>query len=830
MQDWRGIVSETMVAFRQRRMRGFRQPSPFRSLPRRLLPLAYGLAIVIVFIMLLTWSALHVQITLAGLLNAESIWSKAQKQAVIDLLAYAGDGKPGQWASFRQHIEMLQADMWVRDAVASGHYDQRRVDEGFRRGEVISSAQSSMVFAFRYFRNAPYMRQAMAAWHASDPMIAELIATGDELQRDWAAGRPTAQEVARQRERIRAINARIQPLSDRFSLEIAKGAESAGRTLFVAVVLAAVAAMLVLLYIAHRILAAIRASEGERQIVAEALANVAEGVIVADAERRVVATNTAHARITGYATNALLGKPFDTLRTLPDGSPLPASVWSELSTRGHWRGEVRARRFDGSTYAEQISISAIRDAEGRIQRHVVVVSDISKSKAVRDRLEYLATHDPLTGLLNRAEFERHVARAIDEAKRERKAMAVLFIDMDAFKAVNDSFSHATGDRMLGEIARRIVRELREDDVTARLGGDEFTVLVRRLAAREDVTPLAERLLASLLRPLHVDGHEVVLGASIGIAGHPLDGDDPATLLANADAAMYAAKSEAGNAYRFYAPYMQSEARDRLRLGHELRRALAGDEFRLVYQPTVEMRSGRVMAVEALVRWMHPDRGELAPDQFIPVAEKLGLMRMLDTWVLNAVCEQIRVWNGKRMPPLRVAVNASASSFSHPGYIDTVRKALQDSGIPADRLMFEITEGTILRMGESTDATMRALHELGIEVAIDDFGTGYSSLSYLKLPAITCLKIDRSFVSGLPNDANNAAITEAILALSRSLGLRTIAEGIETDAQHDFLLRLGCAEAQGYLYSYPLSVTDLERLLMPNAPHTQTHLRLVKPPQ
>ncbi len=308
----------------------------------------------------------------------------------------------------------------------------------------------------------------------------------------------------------------------------------------------------------------------------------------------------------------------------------------------------------------------------------------------------------------------------------------------------------------------------------------------------------------------------------------MDGEDAVTLIANADAAMYAAKTEERNTIRFYTPLMQAHTSRRLQLVAELRQALVNEEFRLVYQPSVELSTGRVIAVEALLRWRHPERGEIMPAEFIPVAESLGLIRRIDEWVMQTACAQIEAWDQTSMPRIRVAVNVSARWFGHPAFVEAVSRTLQARDLPADRLLLEITESAMLRLGEETQRTMQALHVLGIEVAIDDFGTGYSSMAYLKLPAVAYLKIDRTFITGLPGSTNDAAIAEAMLAMSRSLGLKTIAEGIETEAQHEFLLRAGCIEGQGYLYSYPLEALEIERMLCPSYPHASAKLTVVPP--
>ena len=906
-----------------------------RPLSRRLMPLAYGLVGVVGLILALTWVALQVQVALAGFLNGESIWSKAQKQVVISLDAYAAKGEAADLANYKLNYEVLMADRWARDQIATGNYDYEEVADSLRRSKTVTIAIPGVIFMLHHFADAPYMRDALRAWRSTDNSIAQLNTIAASLERGYTTGGITHAEIASQRERIAAINSFVEPRSKLFSRSIADGAAWIGEVLFCGVLAASAIAALLWLGMARRILASIRgteeryrllfdsaadaivmvdetsgrildvnrtaaawtgrsadelvgdrfvhlfmqsmagqqagraatnallgrngqtrpvetqtsvanwgnrpvrqaiirdiservAMEQERRVAAEALASIAEGVIIADAGRRVISTNAAHTELTGFTTQSLHGKRLDDSRRLPDGKPLPQSIWDSVAMGHNWMGEVLSTRSDGSSYPEHLSISAIRDAEGQMVYYVAVLTDIHEAKANQHRLERMARHDPLTGLVNRAEFERHCADAIAVAERERLAVVVLFIDLDAFKIVNDSYSHAIGDRLLMKVAERIRRQLSEGDVAGRIGGDEFTVLIPRLILREDARAIVNRLLTTLSEPLLVDDYEIVLSASIGVAGYPLDGDNAAALIANADAAMYAAKTEERNAFRFYTPMMHADTRRRLQLATELRQALARNEFHLVFQPSVELRTGRIVAVEALVRWQHPERGEVLPAEFIPVAEGLGLIRRIDEWVMQATCAQIQAWDLAGVPPIRVAVNISARWFGHPAFVDGVSRTLQSRHLSASRLLLEITESAMLRLGDDIERTMQTLHTLGIEVAIDDFGTGYSSMAYLKLPAVAYLKIDRSFVTGLPGDSNDAAITEAMLAMAKSLGLTTIAEGIETEAQHDFLLRSGCVEGQGYLYSYPLRPEEVQHLLCPSQPLVPARLKLVPP--
>ncbi len=885
------------------------------------------------FILLLTWSSNQFQTAFVGLLNGESIWSKAQKQAVVDLLDYASTGNPAAYVDLQSSMATMDALRSARDMISSGQFGYSTVKDELRRGHAMPVALTNIVFLWDYFAQAPYVRNSLALWRSTDAAVAELKVVGGELHRAYASGTISPEEIVRQRNRINSLNGFIRPRSDEFSVAIADASVMTGRLLFAGVVVLVAAALAVWLLMVRRVLAGIRGSEeryrllfdsapdailmvdeqsgrvldvnrtasawtgraprelvgnhyaelfqkdplqkgvagngelravngqlkpvevqtstaewGEqtvrqaiirdiserveseraRRTAAEALASIAEGVVIADAERRVVSVNAAATLITGHTADNLIGTRLDDSRSMPDGTPLPRTMWEQIAAARHWSGEVRSTRKDGTSYPERLSISTIRDVDQGVLHYVAVFSDISVAKADRHRLEHLAAHDALTGLVNRSKFQSHCEKAIEYAARHRTAVAVMFIDLDAFKFVNDSYSHAVGDRLLRLVAERIRHELRDGDIAGRIGGDEFTVLLSRLALREDATRLADRLLSVLSEPFHVDSYEIVVSASIGIAGYPLDGEDARTLIASADAAMYAAKTEERNTWRFYLPMMQANARQRMLLATELRQALQEEEFRLVYQPSVEMRSGRIVAVEALLRWQHPERGEILPGEFIPIAESIGLIHRIDEWVMHAVCAQIHAWDEAGMPSVRVALNVSARWLGHPGFVESVRRALQTNAVAPERIVLEITEGAMLRLGEETERTMRALHALGIGVAIDDFGTGYASMAYLKLPAVAYMKIDRSFITGLPDDPNDVAIIGAMLAMAGSLGLTAIAEGIETEGQHDFLQRAGCAEGQGYLYSYPLQPPALERMLRPKRQTPGAKLKLVPP--
>ena len=896
------------------------------DLAKRLRPLIYGLIAIVAFVLWLTWVALQLQVSVAGILNAESTWSKAQKQATLDLYAYAVNGDTTSLAQFRRDLVIVEMDREARDTLSTPHPDYVLAKSAFVRGDFLKPAIPGTMFIIHSFAGAPYIRNALQSWRATDPYLDELNTIAARLQHEYARPQPSRTQLDREAQRILAINDTVSPLTNVFSRSIALGAAWLASILFWAVVGASGLVVLIWLYFARRTLAGIRSSderyrtllegaedaivvidersghiveanraaialtgfpqdrllglefdglfaqrasasghaalpdspvdgteqvmldargnavpvevrssgssltgdavrmavihdlserlrmEQERRTAAEALGTIAEGVIIADSAHRVLAVNAACRNISGYSSGEAVGLDFTAWRCLEDGRPLPADLWQTVERNGHWRGEVLSLRRNGEHYPEWLSISAIRDRNGVVQRYVAVFSDISERRRYQQHLEHLAHHDALTGLANRQSFEQRATQIIADAARSGNQLSLLFVDLDGFKAVNDSYGHAFGDRLLAMVAERINSQLREGDFAGRIGGDEFTVLLDQVHDREESTQVARNLLLTLGEPYPMLEHEVFLSASIGIASFPRDGEDVPTLIANADAAMYAAKADERNSYRYYAPVMHASARTRLTLAGELRQALARGEFHLAYQPSVHLDDRRVVAVEALLRWHNAERGSIAPAEFIPLAENLGLIRTIGEWVLDEACRQSRAWLDAGLPPIRIAVNISASHLRHPRFAERVQAALEKHRCPPATLMIEITESAILRIGERTQQTLGALHVLGVGVAVDDFGTGYSSLAYLKLPAIRYIKIDQSFVAGIPHDGNDVAITRAILALAASLNLQPIAEGIETEAQRQFLLDAGCTEGQGYLFAHPMPAADIERLL------------------
>ena len=469
---------------------------------------------------------------------------------------------------------------------------------------------------------------------------------------------------------------------------------------------------------------------------------------------------------------------------------------------------------------ELFSAGTIQPDEALMQLLKSLSAQIGQSfqrRLAEDQLRFIATHDSLTDLPNRSLFNERLRHALHQGTRYTRGIAVMFIDMDRFKVVNDSLGHSAGDRLLQDSAKRLAECLRESDTVARLGGDEFVVMIENFTAPKDAIAVAQKALASLAKPFFVDGQEFLMSASIGISTFPDDGKDAETLLKNADIAMYRAKDQGRNNYQFYSAQMNKHTFERLAMESSLRRAVERNEFQLHYQPKLDLRTGAIAGVEALVRWQHPDWGMVSPAQFIPLAEETGLIVQIGEWVLRAACEQNKRWRDQGIPPLRVAVNLSARQFAQKTLLSDIARTIAQSGLTPDCLELEITESLVMTNPEHATETLHKLKTMGISLSIDDFGTGYSSLAYLKRFPIDCIKIDRSFIKDIPTEADDMAITKGVIALGHSLRLKVVAEGVETKEQQDFLRSNDCDEMQGYLFSKPLPAEEVTALLKGHSP-------------
>ena len=550
-----------------------------------------------------------------------------------------------------------------------------------------------------------------------------------------------------------------------------------------------------------------------------AIESSANAVILVGATRDeypIEYVNPAFERMRGHAAHELVGKP---LEDLIDGLPEQAAVYElQNSMRQEREGHalLRLRRKDGSELFAEVYVAPVLGERGKVEHFVITEYDVTTTREYEAQLEHRARYDTLTGLPNRVLLGDRIERAIAYARQHGQALWVVALDLDQFKYVNDSLGHPAGDRLLKQAGQRICTAVGPADTAARTGGDEFVLLLVDRAGADQAAATVGDVLHAVGQPFEDEGQRIHVGCSAGIASFPADGDDAETLVKHAEIAMYGAKEAGRNTMRFYLPGMNERVQDRLALAEALRDALGAGQFELHYQPQLALAPNRVAGMEALIRWRHPQLGMLGPDRFIMLAEDTGLIVPIGAWALRCACLQAAHWQRAGYGPLRVAVNLSSRQFREPGLADLVRATLDETGLPPSCLELELTESLVMDDVELAIATMRELKAMGVQLAIDDFGTGYSSLAYLKRFPIDVLKIDRSFVRDIETDAGSAAMVTAIVSLSHDLGMRVIAEGVETAPQREFLRGRGCDEIQGYLFSRPLPAAGFERLLREEA--------------
>ncbi len=541
------------------------------------------------------------------------------------------------------------------------------------------------------------------------------------------------------------------------------------------------------------------------------------GISQTDTEGRLLLANDRYCEIVGRRREEVLGLSIHEL-THPDDARANAAVFARLLQSGEPAFiEKRYLRPDGSTIWVNNHIALTYDAQGAPQYVIAVVQDISQRKDYELRLKHLATHDTLTGLPNRNLLHDRLRHAMESANRLGQQLGILFLDLNRFKMVNDSLGHDQGDVLLRILAQRFRTALRPGDTCARLGGDEFVMILEGISSIETIATVADQLLNIIEQPVRLDGHEVSVSTSIGISVYPKDGNDVATLLKNADTAMYEAKELGSGTFRFYSPEMNVKVLERLLTENSLRRALEKGEFEVLYQPRVSIATRQIVGIEALVRWNHPEKGLISPVDFIPLAEEIGLIEAIGTGVLKAACQQNRAWQMAGLPAVKIAVNVSPRQLSSSSLPAIIAETLAETGLDARWLELEITETGLMQNLESAHATLETIRQTGVCISIDDFGTGYSSLSYLKRLPIDTLKIDKSFIQDIPHDNDDASIVTATIAMAQNMNLKVVAEGVVSEQQLRFLANHQCEEMQGYLFSRPLPADELEALLKSNTP-------------
>jgi len=552
----------------------------------------------------------------------------------------------------------------------------------------------------------------------------------------------------------------------------------------------------------------VKYTENELRLADNVFNHTLEAILVTDADSQILRVNKAFTTITGYSAKEAIGQnPGALMNSGKHDKEFYKEFWKKLNTHGIWEGEIWERRKDGKIFPCWHNISAVKDDHGNLIQYISIFNDITDKKIAEEHIEHLAQYDQLTKLPNRILFNDRLQQAFIHGNRSNDKTGLMFIDLDRFKSVNDTLGHQAGDQLLQEVARRLTDCVRQVDTVARLGGDEFTIILEQLKHAEDSAIVADKILKALSQKVKLGKHEVTIGGSIGISIHPDDGTDTESIIKNADMAMYQAKHLGKNQYHFYTDELANLADTRFHTENRLRNAFDSGELELYYQPQINILNGKLIGAEALIRWNDPDRGIIPPDNFIPLAEEMGMINDIGKWVLENACTQAKQWQEQGYPPIRISVNLSGCQIKQGSIVEIVARILKKTKLQPEYLELEILENFVMERPDQGILTIKALRYLGVSLAIDDFGTGYSSLSYLKQLDIDRLKIDRSFVMEIPHNKDDKAIVSTIISMARNLGLSVIAEGVESEDHIKFLSDNNCIEMQGFYFSRPVPCKD-----------------------
>ncbi|MDR2678841.1 MAG: EAL domain-containing protein, partial [Zoogloeaceae bacterium] len=555
-----------------------------------------------------------------------------------------------------------------------------------------------------------------------------------------------------------------------------------------------------------------REASARLRLASRVFDNLSEAMSITDKKGVIESVNAAFTTITGYTELEARGStPGQLLGSGQHDKAFYQDMWGTLLREGKWQGEITNRKKSGETYDAWLSITSLTDENGELLHYIALFSDISERKRIEARIHHLAYHDPLTKLANRLQFIERLEKHMYESRRIGRPLTIMQLDLDRFKYINDSLSHAAGDVLLKSVAQRLLRMLHEGDILARVGGDEFSLLLPDVRSQQDAVALAKAILHEFDIPFNLHGREVFVSASIGIALYPVDGEDAETLLKNVDTALYKAKDSGRSIWRCFQESDNDNSLERLELETELRHSVAQNELRLYYQPQIDAKNGVLYGVEALARWQHPIRGLLPPNVFIPLAEASGYIDTLGSWCLRTACQQLVAWRREGLDIHRMAVNVSSRQLGSPVFVEMVLNTVEETGIPPECLELELTESSLVSNPDRVFGIFTQLREHGIRIAIDDFGTGYSSLSYLSRYPVDVVKVDQSFVRNMGHETKNRSVTQAIVLMAHAMGMETVAEGVETEEQSLRLKEFNCDLLQGYLYSRPVAPEQIPDL-------------------
>ena len=789
----------------------FRPFTDFDSVPRgrRLVAIVWLFVGIVLCLLLAAVYSLELLSAGRAFVGAEGQWSRAQKDAAFHLSRYALTRDEAQYEAFERAIAVPIGDRKARLELARDEPDLAAVRAGFVAGRNHPADIDAMVTLYRRFRNFPPVQQAVFLWERADGHIDDLANLGRELRQGGASIDEAHRDELVQR--IAVLNATLTRLEDAIAATLGEVQREAQSFLLAGMLTLAGVLLVAGIMISQRFVAqneklqeTLRESESQlRHLVESAPMPL---LIVRAGDQMLMYANERALQQLSLTAESMHGRSLAEFHADPEiRSALPEALSRHGSVRDY---EVRLKDTNGREFWLLLSAQPIR--YGGIVGLLVALANIDDRKRMQEDMRRKAMHDPLTGLPNRAVFLESLDRAVRTARRREGRFSVLFIDLDRFKEVNDSLGHAAGDQLLQSISARLKAAVRQSDLVARMGGDEFVVLVEEHRGPEEVMVVAQKILSFLERPMLLDWREVAVSASVGIATFPDDGDDVETLVKNADAAMYQAKERGRNNFQFYSPELNRITIERSRLEQRVRHALEGQEFFLHYQPEVEIATGEMKAVEALLRWRDPGTGVILPAEFLPFAEENGSIIEIGDWVLQRALADLKAWREIGLG-LQLSINISARQLQHHELVAGIADALRTHGIDGPSLRLEIPEPALMLESEATLRTFRALQALGLHTAIDNFGTGYSSLGLVRGFAVQAVKIDKSLVSSCPDKPECAAIVGAVGALARNLGLTVIASGVETEEEKAISAALGCDRAQGMLIGRPMDWSQIAAL-------------------
>jgi diguanylate cyclase (GGDEF)-like protein/PAS domain S-box-containing protein len=764
-------------------------------------PVAIVWVFVGIVICLLGLTVYSAQLLASGqaFISAESMWAKAQKDAVFYLSRYAVDHSEEDWRAYRQALDVIEGDREARVALSRAHVDREAVRRGLERGGVRTDDIPGLLALYRVLRNFGPMQYLVTVWERSDPLIDRLEATARELRAAPALSPAETQEVVR---RIHRINRALAPLERDFAQTLDDMQRTAQSFLATGILVVAGVLLIAGITVSRRFLAqsgrlqeALAESEAQlRRLIETAPIPL---VIARASDQRLLYLNGRALEQLGLDFGAAVERRFSDFHADPG---IRAALGEQLERAGGVDDfEVHLRAANGQESWLLMSARRVRYAGEDCL--LVALANIDDRKRVQEDMRRRALHDPLTGLANRAMFLESLERAVHKARRRSTEFSLLFVDLDRFKEVNDSMGHSAGDSLLKAVAERLVTAVRQSDLVARLGGDEFVILIEEHGGPEEVMIVAQKVLAMVARPVPVDWREAAVSASIGIASFPEDGEDIESLLRNADTAMYQSKERGRNNFQFYSPELNVISHRRLELERRVREALERGQLFVEYQPEIELATGRMVGVEALLRWQDPASGIATPPEFMPVAEETGIAPAIGAWVLDRALADASEWRAQGLQ-LVVAVNLSARQLQQPDLADGVARALAAHGIEPRTLRLEVAEPVLMDGGDAAHRTLRGLQALGVQMAIDNFGSGFSSLGLVRGLPFSVVKIDRALVSSCPVRRECAAIVQATTSMAHALGVRVVAQGVESGEQRAQMAELGCDGAQGHYFSEP----------------------------